>query len=70
MNDINDMMTSILSRVLSEELAHQENWKAYEKTKGWDGHINRDDIINEVKQFMDENNIPFAEHWYFNELEV
>lgn len=66
---MNEMMISILSRVLSEELAHQENWKVYDKMKGYDV-ISRDNVINEVKQFMNENNIPFAKHWYFNKLEV
>lgn len=57
-----DMMKSILSRVLSEEIAHQENWKHEEH-----GNVNRDRIISEIKNFMEENGIEFRQDFYINE---
>ena len=57
-----DMMKSILSRVLSEEIAHQENWKDEEH-----GNVNRDRIISEIKNFMEENGIEFRQDFYINE---
>lgn len=57
-----DIMKSILSRVLSEEIAHQENWKDEEP-----GNVTRDRVISEIKNFMEENGIEFRQDYYLNE---
>ena len=63
-----EMMKSILGRVLSQEIAHQENWKADDIRRFGEDKVNRDEIIAQVKDFMEENGIQFREDFYFDEL--
>lgn len=53
---MSDVMRSILSRVLTEEVAQQETWKKKELEDGFDS--DRDGIIDEIRQFMTDNDIP------------
>ena len=63
-----EMMKSILGRVLSQEIAHQENWKADDIRRFGEDRVDRDEIIAQVKDFMKENGIQFREDFYFDEL--
>ena len=56
-------MNSILSRVLSQEIAHQERWKKDDIAMGFSG-TDRDEYIIEIKRFMESNKIPFNQDWY------
>lgn len=56
-------MKSILSRVLSDEIRNQEKWKEDERREGFpDSVCHRDANIAHIKQFMEENEIPWFEH--------
>lgn len=63
-----DLMKSILGRVLSQEIAHQENWKADDIRRFGEDRVDRDEIIQQIKDFMEENGIQFREDFYFDEL--
>lgn len=63
-----DMMKGILARVLSQELAHQENWQADDMKRFGKDKMDRGYIIQEVKSFMEENGIQFREDFYWEEL--
>ena len=53
-------MKGILSRVLSEEIRNQEMWKEDERKMGFpDDRTHRDANIAHIKQFMEDNEIPF-----------
>lgn len=62
------LMKGILGRVLSQEIAHQENWKKDDIERFGEDKVARDDIINKIKEFMKENDIEFREDFYFDEL--
>ena len=61
-----ETMKSILTRVLSQEIAHQEQWKKEDLERFGKNPIDRDKIVAEVKDFMKENNIDFSYDWYFS----
>ena len=63
-----DLMKGILGRVLSQEIAHQENWKKDDIERFGNDGTNRDMIIQQIKDFMEENEIQFREDFYFDEL--
>lgn len=56
-------MNSILSRVLSQEIARQEIW-GKEDAEMFGEHMNRQPVIQEIKQFMADENISFNQDWY------
>ncbi len=58
-----DIMNAILERVLSQEIAHQEQWSK-EDVAMFGEHMNRDKQIQEIKQFMQDNDIRFNQEWY------
>jgi len=59
---VDDFMSGILSRVLSDEVREQEKWRAQEMAAGYDVK-NRDNIIKGIKLFMLDNEIPWYEHY-------
>lgn len=63
-----DLIKGVLSRVLSEELAHQENWKKDDASKHHAGVIDRDSIMEEIRTYMKENDIPFRDDFYYKEM--
>lgn len=63
-----DTMKSILERVLSQEIAHQENWQADDAERFGEDVMNRGRIIQEVKEFMEQNDIKFREDFYLQEI--
>lgn len=68
---MDEFMKSILCRVLSEEIAHQEQWKendiklfgSEEKAKETS---DRDEWIKRIKEWMKENDIKFSYDHYLN----
>ena len=66
MKNQSERMTVILSRILSEEVAHQELWKKSDIERFGECTTDRDGIIEEIKQFMDDNGIPFNYDSYFS----
>lgn len=56
-------MNSILSRVLSEELGRQAKWKIKDSDNGFDT-TDRDEAIQDIKNFMSENNIEVRTDYY------
>ena len=66
MNNQSERVTAILSRILSEEIAHQEQWKKSDIERFGECKTDRDGIIVELKQFMKDNDIPFSYDHYFN----
>lgn len=58
-------MKSILSRVLSQEIRHQEQWKEQD-VEMFGEHMAgpRNLNIKEIKNFMEENDIEFNYEWY------
>lgn len=58
-----DTMKAILSRLLSQDLAHQEIW-GEEDAKMFGEHMNRKGIIQEIKQYMEKEDIKFSQDWY------
>lgn len=65
---MSDRMKSILSRVLSQEVAHQEIWAKKEAEQFGKSVLDRDDIIKEIKAFMVENDIKFNGEFYLQEF--
>lgn len=63
MKNMSGTMSSILERVLSQEIAHQEQWSK-EDVEMFGEHMNRDGLIAEIKQFMKDNDIRFNNEWY------
>ena len=61
-----DVMKSILSRVLSEEIAHQEQWEKQDIENFGKSMTDRKGIIKEIKDFMKDNDIKFNDYFYFN----
>lgn len=54
---MSEFMKSVLSRLLSEEIRNQKEWKIVEtKHYGFDAKF-RDENIEEIRQFMKENDI-------------
>lgn len=49
----------ILSRVLSAEIGNQEIWKEQDLERFGCDKIGRDEIIEEIRQFMKDNDIKF-----------
>ena len=61
-----DVMKSILSRVLSEEIAHQEQWEKQDIKNFGKSMTDRKGIVKEIKDFMNDNDIKFNDYFYFN----
>lgn len=73
--ETNEMMKAILSRVLSQEIAHQEKWKKEDVERQGDDIASReevakqrDDFIKEIRDWMKKNDIKFSHDWYISEL--
>lgn len=62
---MSERMRSILSRVLSTEIGSQQIWKRKDMENGYVG-IARDDIIEEIKDFMESNNIAINYDYIIN----
>lgn len=58
-------MNAILERVLSEEIAKQEMQSKKDIANGFPS---RDNIIKEIKDFMEENNIKFRQDFYLDTI--
>ena len=57
--DKETLMSSVLSIALSREVAHQELWKEQDiKRFGYD-KLNRTELINTIKEYMNEHGIRF-----------
>lgn len=63
-----DVMNGILSRVLSQEIAHQEIWQQQEVERFGKEMTGRNNIIKEIQNFMIENDIPFRNDFYLDEF--
>ncbi len=61
---MNDTMNAVLSRILSEEIAKQEVWRDLEQTQFEISPDSRNEVIDTVKAFMQENNIDFRQDFY------
>ena len=61
-----NVMKGILSRILSQEIAHQEQWQKDDIERFGEDITKRDEIIEEIKSFMDENGIEFSDHFYYS----
>lgn len=61
---MSEFMRSILSRVLSQEIGHQEKWKNEEEDKYGYCNADRDNYVKEIQQFMQDNNIEFRTDFY------
>lgn len=57
--DKETVMTAILSRVLSQEVAHQELWREQDIKRFGRDKVNRAEIISIIKDYMDEHEIMF-----------
>lgn len=68
MKGMSNTMKGILGRVLSEEIAHQYNWQKDDIERFGDDRTGRDKIIEEIKQFMKDNDIEFREDFFFREV--
>jgi hypothetical protein len=66
--ETNEMMKAILSRVLSQEIAHQEIWKKEAIEKWGVEKVDRDKIVKEIKSWMEQNEIKFNYDWYIREF--
>jgi len=62
---MSERMRSILSRVLSTEIGNQQIWKRKDMENGYVG-IPRDEIIEEIKDFMEDNNITINYDYIIN----
>jgi hypothetical protein len=62
------VMKGILSRVLSQELAHQKIWGEQEEREMGYNH-NREAIIADIKTWMTANGIEFRADFYYDEIE-
>lgn len=60
-----DTMNAILERILSEEIAKQEMCSKKDIANGFPS---RDNIIKEIKDFMEENNIKFRQDFYLDTI--
>lgn len=58
-------MNAILERILSQEIARQEVWSKEDVENGFPG---REDIIQEIKDFMKENDIKFRKDFYYEQI--
>ena len=60
-----DLMRGLLERVLSEELGRQAAWlQQDEENLIFIG--NRENVMQEIKDFMKENDIRFRDDFYIN----
>lgn len=59
-----ERMQGILSRVLSQEIAKQEIWNKEDIANGFP---TREGTIQEIKDFMEENNIKFRKDFYYEQ---
>ena len=62
---MNEFMRSILSRVLSEEIAFQDYLGQIE-----DNEAERCDNTNKILDWMIENGVPFNQLYYWEKLEI
>ena len=65
---MDDFMRSILSRVLSEELAQQKLWQQKELEQFGIDPADRNTTISKIQQFMEDNDIEFRQDFYDNRL--
>lgn len=63
-----DTMKGILSRVLSQEIAHQEIWAQEELEKFGEPKIKREEIVAEIKKWMKDNDVEFRDDFYIQEF--
>lgn len=63
---MSERIREILSRVLSAEIGNQEIWKEQDLERFSCDKIGRDEIIEEIRQFMKDNDIKFDDFSYFN----
>ena len=63
---MNKYIDVILSKVLSEELGRQEHWDQNDKKYNhkYPEGFDRQAIINDIKEFMTENNIKFRSDYF------
>lgn len=66
--ETNEMMNDILSRILSQEIAHQEIWKKKDIEKWGTERLDRDEIVKKIKAWMEQNEIEFDYDWYIREF--
>ena len=66
MINMSERIREILSRVLSAEIGNQEIWKEQDLERFSCDKIGRDEIIEEIRQFMKDNDIKFDDFSYFN----
>lgn len=48
---------AIMTRILNQEIEQQRKWQQSEAKAGFGGMTDREAIITEIKQFMEENGI-------------
>lgn len=68
MSEPSERVKGILSRILSQEVAHQEIWRDKERARFGYDKIDRDGIIEEIKQYMMDNDIDFNNEFYIQEF--
>lgn len=61
-----DRMEAIMERIFSQEIARQEQWSK-EDVEMFGEHMNREALIQEIKDFMEANNIRFSMDWYMRD---
>lgn len=65
---MSEMMRSILCRVLSQEVAHQEIWKKEDIEVFGTDRQKRGEIVEEIKEWMKQNDVDFNLEYYYNEF--
>ena len=64
---MSERIREILSRVLSAEIGNQEIWKEQDLERFGCDKIGRDEIIEEIRQFMKDNDIKFDDFSCYND---
>lgn len=60
-------MPAILSRVLSEEIGRQKKWgETIDHEVNEKYRTDRDGIIQEIKEFMENNDIKYRQDFFFD----
>ena len=63
-----DTMKGILSRVLLQEIAHQEIWAEKELERFGEPKIRREEIIAEIRKWMKDIGVEFRDDFYIQEF--
>lgn len=63
---MNERMKSILSRVLSLEIRNQEKWEKEDIARFGECQIDRQSIIKDIREYMEQNDIKFSYDWYMS----